>query len=238
MTIEQLTQWMERSETLGKEQLPELRTLCEEFPYFIISKILMLKTLQNTNDVLFETEINKIAIYCYDRRKLYFLLYPQKAAIESNALSKESFDIRQSETGSDKSLSLKSLAKKLKENRLQNSPQEVSGSVISSSDQASGDSLVAGEKNALQEKEQPMAAAMLDSLVKTIETPQASELQTLSDVTLLYTEEEAIRLIKSKEYGKALEILRVLHLNIPEKSVYFADQIRFIEKIIATIKKS
>ena len=43
--------------------------------------------------------------------------------------------------------------------------------------------------------------------------------------------------IKQKNYGKALEIIRKLNLIYPEKSRYFADQIRFLEKLIINTNK-
>lgn len=42
--------------------------------------------------------------------------------------------------------------------------------------------------------------------------------------------------IKQRRYAKALEIIRKLSLNNPEKNVYFADQIRFLEKLIINVK--
>ena len=46
------------------------------------------------------------------------------------------------------------------------------------------------------------------------------------------TESFARILIKNRNYEKALEIIQGLNLNNPEKSVYFADQIRFLKKLI------
>lgn len=42
--------------------------------------------------------------------------------------------------------------------------------------------------------------------------------------------------IKQRRYAKALEIIRKLSLNNPEKNIYFADQIRFLEKLIINVK--
>lgn len=50
------------------------------------------------------------------------------------------------------------------------------------------------------------------------------------------TESLAKIYIKQKKYSKALEIIKKLSLKYPEKNVYFADQIRFLEKIITNIK--
>jgi len=40
------------------------------------------------------------------------------------------------------------------------------------------------------------------------------------------------KLIKNHDYQDALEIIQQLILIYPEKSVYFADQIRFLKKLI------
>ncbi len=42
--------------------------------------------------------------------------------------------------------------------------------------------------------------------------------------------------IRQRRYAKALEIIRKLSLNNPEKNIYFADQIRFLEKLIINVK--
>lgn len=52
-----------------------------------------------------------------------------------------------------------------------------------------------------------------------------------------FTETLARIYIKQKRYDKALQIIKNLSLKYPEKNVYFADQIRFLEKLIINIKK-
>ena len=47
-----------------------------------------------------------------------------------------------------------------------------------------------------------------------------------------FTETLAKIYIKQGRYSKALEIIRRLNLNYPKKNAYFADQIRFLEKLI------
>ncbi len=46
------------------------------------------------------------------------------------------------------------------------------------------------------------------------------------------TESFAKVLIKNGNYSRAYEILEQLHLKNPEKSIYFADQMRFLRKLI------
>lgn len=40
--------------------------------------------------------------------------------------------------------------------------------------------------------------------------------------------------IKQRKYSKALEIIKTISLKFPEKSIYFADQIRFLRKLVIT----
>lgn len=47
-----------------------------------------------------------------------------------------------------------------------------------------------------------------------------------------FTETLAGIYIKQGKYSKALEIIKRLNLNYPKKNVYFADQMRFLEKLI------
>jgi hypothetical protein len=52
-----------------------------------------------------------------------------------------------------------------------------------------------------------------------------------------FTETLARIYLKQKRYDKAVEIFKSLSLKYPEKSTYFADQIRFLEKLIENLKK-
>lgn len=50
------------------------------------------------------------------------------------------------------------------------------------------------------------------------------------------TESLAHIYIKQRKYERALEIIKEISLKNPEKNVYFADQIRFLEKLIINVK--
>ena len=58
-----------------------------------------------------------------------------------------------------------------------------------------------------------------------IQEPETSDDSTFSEsLAKIY--------IKQGKYSKALEIIKNISLKFPEKSVYFADQIRFLKKLI------
>ena len=69
-----------------------------------------------------------------------------------------------------------------------------------------------------------------------INRPEIKEINAITaiDESFETMEELAIKCIQEKKYHRAIEILRELNLNNPKKSIYFADQIRFLEKIIQT----
>ena len=51
-----------------------------------------------------------------------------------------------------------------------------------------------------------------------------------------FTETLAKIYVKQQRYDKALEIIKKLNLKYPKKNAYFADQIRFLEKLIINAK--
>lgn len=57
------------------------------------------------------------------------------------------------------------------------------------------------------------------------------EQSTLQDDSML-SESLAKMYIARGKYSKALEIIESINLNFPEKSIYFADQIRFLRKLV------
>lgn len=73
-----------------------------------------------------------------------------------------------------------------------------------------------------------------DALIDTSETDELLTIVDLPDDT--FTETLAKIYLKQKRYDQALEIFKRLSLKYPEKNVYFADQIRFLEKLIINIK--
>ncbi len=62
------------------------------------------------------------------------------------------------------------------------------------------------------------------------------ENENIDDNEALFSESLAKVYIQQRRYSKALEIIRKLSLNNPEKNIYFADQIRFLEKLIINVK--
>lgn len=63
--------------------------------------------------------------------------------------------------------------------------------------------------------------------------PEAPVRKPLPETDTTLRESLAQAYIKKGKYSKAYEIISELNLNFPEKSIYFADQLRFLGKLIA-----
>ena len=82
--------------------------------------------------------------------------------------------------------------------------------------------------------EEQLAAASPESEADTGDTAESPVEIAVEDET--FTETLAKIYVKQHRYDKALEIIKKLSLNYPKKNAYFADQIRFLEKLIINAK--
>ena len=82
-------------------------------------------------------------------------------------------------------------------------------------------------------------------IIKSIDIVEKKEIEIKKSISDDYfsitdieiSENEAKKMIKERKYKQAISILTELNLSNPKKSVYFADQIRFLEKVIGNSKK-
>ncbi len=87
----------------------------------------------------------------------------------------------------------------------------------------------------LQMEEAPMpeddTASLLDSFLKPEQAPKPKPIENPAEPVI--GEQALVKImVKNGNYQKALEIITELNLKNPKKSVYFADQMRFLQKLI------
>ena len=78
MRAEDLYRLMEEPSELTEGTLLELRRIVEDYPYFQVARMLYLKNLAVLNDMSFTSELEKMAIFLPDRKKLFQLIEGDK----------------------------------------------------------------------------------------------------------------------------------------------------------------
>lgn len=238
---------MKDPDLLDNKTLQELVELLEEFPYFQAARLLYLLNLKQVKDSRYYSQLRKTAGYMGDRKMLFYrlektfhpFLKPRGEkdtikAVESSFelidffLSKDSVSLEEAtpDTFSSSLLQTDYLSYSLRE-EAEGMNDEVSG-VKPLKHQAAIDKF-------LQEDEKSPIKIEL----KTSEKEFADTFTDLDSVEedSFFSETLAKIYLKQKKYEKALEIIRKLNLIYPEKNRYFADQIRFLEKLIINAKK-
>jgi hypothetical protein len=220
MTHEELISLIRQPQTVKTEQMADLKEMVEKYPYFVSPRILLAKALKLSNNINSTAYLNETALYCSDRRWFYYYIFPEKMLSEEPYRPErvrktsgnyfEMIDSIESE-GGDTKQSLKNLAEKLKEARAMVTKNPVEKKI---------------EKPVVEVQKVKENESDVQSLLNDKE-PEVEEI----------SENNAKKLISERKYAEAIEILRALNLNNPKKSVYFADQIRFLEKVISNSKK-
>ena len=208
MTTDDIILWIKQPELLNASTLYELRTMVARYPYFQTLRLLYLKNLYLLHDETFGPELRKSALFVADRSKLYYLIEGDKLAVKP-------------------AKGIKALAPEQKEEPNENRTLSLINSFLA---EVSDDQTVNDELNLSPLTQEYV---LTDDNIGNEETVE-SEAEELDDS--YFTETLAKIYIKQRRYGKALEIIRKLNLKYPKKSIYFADQIRFLEKLVINEK--
>ena len=222
MTHDDFITIVRQPERVKAEYDSDLRELVDRYPYFAQARLLYVKALQDSHSIHYAANLSIASIYCTSRRWLYYYLHPEKLLStepyqrsKNGKSSGDYFDMMNliESEGGDTKQSLKSMAERLKNARAMVQPP------------------VATKVVTVLNPIQPEKIVIENVLLKTdAESVNPEITQEISEIN-------AKKLIIEHKYKEAIEILRALNLNNPKKSVYFADQFRFLEKVIANSKK-
>ncbi len=236
---------MEDPGTLDETTVQELETVLEAYPCFHTSQLLLTKSLELNDSDRFGEELARTAVLCSDRRQLLYLIRREQYAkfmTRSSESDKQTGD--RTEALLDSFLSTLS-DKETHDISLPDDELQIAGTdyfayleSISESDDQEG-----LESQPFQHQEIIDAfiekAATDDLFTPAEHSPRENNQDAgrKEDGGEFLTETLARIYIKQQKYEQALTIIKRLSLNFPKKSVYFADQIRFLEYLIANEKK-
>lgn len=207
MTLEDYLILLESPETADASHIPDLEAMLQYAPYCSSAQILLLKALHRSHDTNFAARLPLAVLHAHSNQEVYFLLHPKTILRQARATGDDWFSlVARLETMSRQTgESFEQLALKLRQARL---------------------GLLATDSKAAT----PAPPARTG--IHPAEVPDTLPVA-MPDHNALPTEADAKQYIKEHNYTAALEILRRLHLHNPKKSRYFADQIAFLEKVVA-----
>lgn len=250
MMQQRLQEWIQNPELLDRESLYELRKLLARYPYFQVARLLYLKNLYLLHDASFRDELRKSALFIADLSVLFYYIEGEQFTIKQE--SKESS--AESSSASDRTLDLidrflSDMPAPEDDGLLPTVEASVDYTSILEQETASEDTPsvpLKGQEliDSFIEKSESSGEKLLPEAEKAEETGVKKEKPTGKstpepaeevDEESFFTETLAKIYVKQQRYDKALEIIRKLNLKYPKKNAYFADQIRFLEKLIINV---
>ena len=237
MAMQRIAELIKCPEKLSKETIPVLSRLLERYPYYQTARLLLLQNLYKEKDPLFTKELSRSAVLLADRSVLFEMINGEDYKIESVPVSPTSpNEIPEGTADRTQSLIELFLGTDSQQPASTHKVSSVTNPIDASVDymgylmqQEGLDGVDEGERKYIGKSRK----IVLEEKEK-YETPDETE-PAEED---FFTETLAKIYIKQKKYARALEIIRALSTANPKKNSYFADQIRFLEKIIEINKNN
>lgn len=219
-------------ELLNEDTVSILKRLLNQYPYYQTARLLLLQNMYKNKDPLFQKELRRSAVLINDRKVLFNMIEGLKYHITPQQASQ---DTMYAQEDKDRTLTLI-------ESFLETMPSESDNSSARSS--VPVDATTDYMAYLMQDEETTAPRATTGTRYS-----QRINLEDNDDELSLpeedsarqedfFTESLAQIYIKQQKYERALEIIRSLSADNPKKNSYFADQIRFLEKIIEINNKN
>ena len=222
MVKEKFIRILTKTEDIKAVETAELKSIVNRYPYFQSARALYLKGLKNQDHFKYNNELKKTAAHTIDRRVLFDYITSEEFEKKEHLQQIISKKIRSEEEEITKDLHL-------------GKPIEFKSSDSYSFHQwlqlSTNKPIQRAEENK-SEKEK-----IIDTFISN--NPKIEPLSKTADINIdvkeneqhhqLMTETLAKVYLEQKKYENAIQAYRILSLKYPEKSGFFADQIKRIE---------
>ena len=247
-----LEQLIRHPEQMDKETLYDLRSLLALYPYYQPARLLLLQNLYLLHDPSFDEELRRSAVYITDRKVVFNLVESAHYKLRTTMHEKKTEKEKQEAQGGNRTISLieqfldtipeEKKEEENKEHKKKRKPTPADAAIdyVAYLLDTEGDT---------DDTQQPVMKGqdLIDNFINNengkIElkdepeyVPEIEDNDKKEGDENYFTETLAQIYIKQGRYSKALEIIKRLNLNYPKKNAYFADQIRFLEKLIINNK--
>jgi len=249
-----ITQLIQAPEQLDRTTLYQLRRLVAQNPCHQAARLLMLQNLYLLHDPTFDEELQRAAVWMTDRRALYNLVEAQHHQLKQQPTTATQPTPAAKEA--DRTTSLI-------DDFLGTMPQEPAKVARKHRKPTAADAaidyvayMIETQPNASQNTSNNTSddrtASLIDNFINkeggkinladndnnpTIDNQAETNNDENEPIEGYFTETLAKIYIKQGRYLKAFEIIQRLNLNYPKKSAYFADQMRYLEKLILNNKQ-
>lgn len=241
---QKINEWMKHPEQLDTASLYELRVLLERYPFYQTARLLYLKNLYLLGDPSFKEELPRSALYVADLGMLFYYIEGDRFALQQHPAAEQRCP------DSDRTLDLI-------DRFLSDLPEQPSDQLPIPPVEVSVDytAWLMHQEEMPAVSETPLhGQQLIDRFIEQVGETSVSEtsvpeearesvpvetavtIASESEEESYFTETLAKIYVKQQRYDKALEIIKKLNLKYPKKNAYFADQIRFLEKLIINAK--
>ncbi len=248
-----ITQLINHPERMDKDTLYDLRSLLALHPYYQPARLLMLQNLYILHDPTFDEELRKSAIYLTSRKVLFDMVEASHYKLKQENQAQKAD--KGHESNENRTISLI-------DDFLESIPEEVEEKKATMRKPTPADAAVdyvaylMEIENSMEEEEETTPQLRGQNLIDNFINNEQGRIQLKEELEYIpqmeekeettgdndnegyFTETLAKIYIKQGRYEKALEIIQRLNLNYPKKNAYFADQMRFLEKLIINNKKT
>ena len=250
----EIAELINHPETMDRDSLYELRSQLALYPYFQSARLLMLQNLFLLHDPSFDEELRRAAIYITDRKVLFQMI--EASHYKLKAQKRETPAARSKDDQDSRTLSLiddflDSLPKE--EDKKESKPKRKPTPADAAVDYVAYLLESEGEEDSLKPSDTPqmIGQSLIDSFIENDkgkivlnenpllkpELEETTSNEGKEDENDVFTETLDKIYIKQGKYSRALEIIKRLSLQDSKKNTYFADQIRFLEKLIINNNK-
>ena len=266
MEQHEIQELINHPEQLNADTLPQLKEMVARYPYFQTAWVLYLKNLFVLNDASFKEEIRRGALFVADLSVLFYYIEGDRFLIKKHesaenmagsAGTDRTLDLIDrflsdmpeqaipSENETDMPIPMEMpgdytsvLLSEVTGEDVEASPlhgQDLIDQFIEHSETITPEKqLSLRDENSLTSNED---IEEVDESASELEVKENQpEDQEEEPEESYFTETLAKIYVRQQRYDKALEIIKKLNLKYPKKNAYFADQIRFLEKLIINAK--
>jgi hypothetical protein len=226
---------------MDQQTISMLRNMKDEHPYFHSARILLLQALYKHHSPQFDEELRISAPLLPDRQAIFSLI--EEPNYQKNE-ERRKFNTEETET--DKSERTSHLISDFLESQPKEQPQSARYPIDATQDYIGF--LLQNEAQEEEAPDMPMNGGgvvedflnqeptriVLKGNESNAEVPEEKEEK--EEENEILTETLAGIYIKQGKFENAIKIIRQLSLKYPKKNRYFADQIRFLEKLILNNK--